>query len=202
MDTPIDFYYDYSSPYGYLAAEQIEAVAARHGAAVAWRPVLLGAVFKVTGARPLTEAPLKGTYSAADFRRSAAFYGVPYSPPARFPISTIAAARATLWARAEAPERYKALALAFFRAYFRDGRALDEPDVVAAVAAENGFDAVQMMAAISSDAIKAALKQEVDEAIARGVFGSPYFFVGNEPFWGADRLPMLEAWIARGGWAY
>lgn len=199
----IDFYFDYSSPYGYLAAEQIEAVAARAGAMVTWRPILLGAVFRVTGGQPLTQAPLKGDYSARDFRRSAAFYGVPYRPPSMFPILTVQAARATLWARTHAPDRYRALALAFYRAYFRDDRDLSQSEVVADVLRREGFDADAVLAACSGEALKAELKAEVDQGIARGVFGSPYFIVdGVEPFWGADRLPMLEAWLSRGGWSY
>ncbi len=198
----IDFYYDYSSPYGYLAAEQIEALASRLGVQTLWRPILLGAVFKHTGSQPLTQAPLKGEYALRDFRRSAAFYGVPYRPPSRFPIPTVSAARATLWARQHAPERYKTLALAFFRAYFREDRDLSDAAVVAEIVAAQGLDATRVMAAIGEEAIKTALKDEVEQAIARGVFGSPYFIVAGEPFWGADRLPMLAAWIERGGWNY
>lgn len=199
----IDFYYDYSSPYGYLAAEQVEAVAARAGASVTWRPILLGAVFKVTGGQPLTAAPLKSDYALRDFRRSAAFYGVPYRAPSVFPILTVQAARATLWARTHATDRHKSLALAFYRAYFREDRDLSQSEVVADVLRREGFDADAVLAACAGEALKAELKAEVDGAIARGVFGSPYFIVdGSEPFWGADRLPMLEAWLARGGWSY
>ncbi|MCS6997372.1 MAG: 2-hydroxychromene-2-carboxylate isomerase [Casimicrobiaceae bacterium] len=200
---PLDFYFDFSSPYGYLAAEQIEALAARTGRQVTWRPILLGAVFKITGAAPLTTSPLKSDYALKDFRRSAAYYGVPYRAPSHFPIVTVQAARATLWAREHAPERYKALALAFFRAYFREDRDLSQAEVVAEVLGREGFDAQAVLAACGEEAVKAALRTEVDAAIARGVFGSPFFIAEDgEPFWGADRLPMLEAWLTRGGWAY
>lgn len=199
----IDFYFDFGSPYGYLAAEQIEAVAVRAGAEVVWRPILLGAIFKTTGGAPLTDSPLKGEYALRDFRRSAAFYGVPYRQPSRFPIGTVLAARAILWARTHAAARYKALALAFYRAYFREDRDLSQSEVVADVLRREGLDADAVLAACAEEALKAELKAEVDQAIAQGVFGSPTFIVdGAEPFWGADRLPMLEAWLARGGWSY
>lgn len=203
MSRMLDFYFDLCSPYGYLAAEQIEGLAERTGVTVTWRPILLGAVFKVTGGAPLTESPLKGDYAVRDFRRSAAFYGVPYRQPSRFPIGTVLAARAILWARTHAAARYKALALAFYRAYFREDRDLSQSEVVADVLAREGFHADAVLAACAEEALKAELKAQVDGAIARGVFGSPFFITdGGEAFWGADRLPMLEAWLARGGWSY
>ncbi|MFN3629264.1 MAG: 2-hydroxychromene-2-carboxylate isomerase [Casimicrobiaceae bacterium] len=199
----MDFYFDFGSPYGYLAAAQIEALAERTGVRVTWRPILLGAVFKTTGGAPLTEAPLKGAYALRDFRRSAAFYGLPYRQPSRFPIGTVLAARATLWARTHAADRYKALALAFYRAYFVDDRDLSQSEVLSEVLGREGFDAEAVLAACAEEALKAELKAEVDAAIARGVFGSPFFITNEgEAFWGADRLPMLEAWLTRGGWSY
>ena len=100
MAAPIEFWFDFSSPYGYLAAQRIEALAARHGRAVDWRPMLLGVAFKVAGTAPLTEIPLKGEYSKRDFARSARFHGVgDFRMPSRFPIATQAASRILLWAK-------------------------------------------------------------------------------------------------------
>lgn len=97
MPVPIDFYFDFSSPYGYLAAQKIDELAARHGRQVKWRPILLGVVFKQTGAAPLTLIPLKGEYSVHDFSRSARFLDVPYTHPQNFPLATQHAARTYYW---------------------------------------------------------------------------------------------------------
>ena len=94
-DAPVEFFYDFNSPYGYVAAHKIEAVAAKHGRTVDWKPFLLGAVFKVTGAVPLPHVPMKGDYARHDFARSARFHDVTYNPPADFPFSPVAASRAT-----------------------------------------------------------------------------------------------------------
>lgn len=196
---PIDFYFDFSSPYGYLAAEKIDALAARHGRTVNWHPVLLGVVFKQTGAQPLTQVPVKGPYSQRDFARSARYLGVPFAMPPVFPIAGQAPSRITLWARARDPAAGVRAARALYRAFFVEGRDISQPDVAAQVAGEAGFDAAAARAAIDDPAIKDALKSEVEKAIAAGVFGSPFFIVDGEPFWGADRFEQIDRWLAQGG---
>jgi 2-hydroxychromene-2-carboxylate isomerase len=134
MPEPIDFYFDFSSPYGYLASEKIDELAARHGREVRWRPILLGVVFKHTGAAPLTMVPLKGEYSIHDFSRSARFLGVSYTHPVNFPLATQHAARAYYWLHdqdyAQACELARAFAQAVFRALYVDGRDVSSLDVV------------------------------------------------------------------------
>ena len=103
MAAAIDFYFDFSSPYGYLAATKIEALAAKHGRGVNWRPILLGAAMKVTGGMPLPQIPLKGDYARRDFVRSAKFHGAPFRVPSSFPISTVPAVRAFYWAQGKDP---------------------------------------------------------------------------------------------------
>ncbi|MBA3776904.1 MAG: DsbA family protein, partial [Betaproteobacteria bacterium] len=137
MTAPIDFYFDFSSPYGYLASRKIEELAAKHGREVNWRPVLLGAIFKTTGGAPLTQIPLKGDYSKRDFARSARFHGVTeFSMPSVFPIASQAPARILLWAKAQDPALVSGIAHAFYRAYFVDDRDISNPDTAADVAAE------------------------------------------------------------------
>ena len=204
MATPIDFYFDYSSPYGYLASERIEALAERHGRAVVWRPILLGAVFKVTGQRPLTEAPMKGEYAVHDFRRSAREHGIAFEQPATFPIGAVAAKRATLWLREHDEEamrtRTPALIHALYRAYYRDGLDISAPGTVLDVAASEGIDRDVLSAALAGQSLKDRLRAEVETAIERGVFGSPTTVVDGEMFWGHDRLDMLDRWLGGGGW--
>jgi 2-hydroxychromene-2-carboxylate isomerase len=200
MAAPVDFYFDFASPYGYMASTVIDALAAKHGREVVWRPILLGAVFKVTGGVPLPMVPLKGDYSKRDFVRSAGFYGIPYRLPTVFPISSQAPARAFYWLDAKDPAKAKALVSALYRAYFVDDVNISNPADTIAVSAKFGLDAAEVEAAINDPAIKDRLKAEVEKAIARGVFGSPYIVVDGEPFWGMDRLDQLEKWLATGGW--
>lgn len=202
MAGAIDFYFDFSSPYGYLAAEMIEALGQRVNRTVNWHPILLGVVFKATGGQPLTMAPMKGPYSENDFRRSAAFYGVPYKAPSVFPIATQNPARAALWMQEKHPAHAKKFALELYRAFFRGDRDISKLDVIGDIAAGLGYSADEVVAATQLDDIKDKLKANVEAAIAKGIFGSPFFIVDDEQFWGADRLPMLEAWITKGAWKY
>lgn len=199
MNAPIVFHFDFSSPYGYIGSEKIEALAARHDRGVDWRPMLLGAVFKVAGTAPLTSVPLKGDYSRRDILRSARFHGVPLRMPSKFPIATQAPARIVVWQRGRDAGVMPPLVKALYRAYFVDGRDISDPGVAADVAAEAGVDRAAARAAIDDPAVKEALKRDVDAAIAAGVFGSPYIVVDGEPFWGVDRLDQVEAWLGRGG---
>ena len=190
MKAPIDFYFDFSSPYGYFAAEKIEPFAAQHGRSVNWRPTLLGAVFKVTGGKPLPEWPLKGEYSKHDMVRSARFLDVPFKLPAPFPVGTVSACRA-FYSLGNEKDRVK-LAKALYRAYFVENVNIGEADNVLQIAGKLG-----LKLDLNDQALKDKTKTEVEASIARGVFGSPYFIVDNEPFWGIDRLDQLERWLAK-----
>ena len=198
MANPIDFYFDYSSPYGYIAAMKIDGIAARHGRRVNWKPVLLGAVFKVTGGKPLPTLPLKGDYSLRDIPRSANFHDLPYRHPSKFPIASQAPARAFYWLDERDPPLAHELARALYRAYFVSDLDISSPDVTADVAATLGLKREELLAAIGSETFKARLKNEVDAALARGVFGSPYFVIDGEPFWGVDRFDQMERWLTQG----
>jgi 2-hydroxychromene-2-carboxylate isomerase len=199
MPAPLRFHFDFSSPYGYLASERIESLAERHDRAVDWRPMLLGAAFKVAGTQPLTSIPLKGDYARRDVPRTARFHGIPFAMPAKFPIATQAPARIVLWQRGIDPGACAPLVHALYRAYFVAGRDISEPDVAADVAAEAGANREGARAAIDDAEIKEALRRDVEAAIAEGVFGSPFVFVDGEPFWGLDRFEQIERWLASGG---
>ena len=199
MSDPIEFYFDFSSPYAYLASEKIDALAAKYGRKVKWRPILLGVVFKPTGGQPLTRIPVKGDYSRHDFARSARYLGVPFLLPECFPVATQAAARAYYWLHERDCAQARAFAHAVFRALFVDGRDVSSPDLVLELAGAAGADTGVLAEALKSEPLKARLKQECDTAMARGVFGAPFFFVDKEPFWGADRLPQIEKWLETGG---
>lgn len=204
MSRLIDFYYDYSSPYGYLASERIEAVASANDYTVVWRPILLGAVFKVTGQAPLTEAPLKGDYAIMDFARAAREHELDYQHPATFPIPAVAACRATLWIRDHEDESVRSKTSDFvhatFRAYYTQGKDITNPGILGACASEQGIEAEDLLEAIQQPVIKESLKSEVNNAIEVGIFGSPMMVVNGEKFWGHDRLEQLGRWLKTGGW--
>jgi 2-hydroxychromene-2-carboxylate isomerase len=197
MKHPIDFYFDFSSPYGYLASAKIDEIAARHGRTVTWRPILLGAVFKITGQQPLPTIPLKGSYTKHDLARTARLMGVPFRMPTKFPVAGQAPSRAFYWTHDRDAAAARRLAQALFRAYFVEDRDISSPEVTANVAAKQGLNRDEVVQALNDAAVKERLKTEVDAAIERGVFGSPYIVVDGEPFWGADRLDQVERWLAQ-----
>ena len=198
MAPRIDFYFDFSSPYAYLASRQIGALAERWGCRVEWRPFLLGAVFATTGGRPLVEIPLKGDYMKLDLERSAGLAGIPFRLPSRFPLATVAAARAFYWLRETAPALAVPFAEAAFAAYFVEDRNISDPAVVGALLGRIGSDEAAGLVAIATPEVKTLLRAATEAAVARGVFGAPFFFVEDEPFWGADRLPQIERRLAEG----
>jgi 2-hydroxychromene-2-carboxylate isomerase len=197
---PVDFYFEFSSPYGYIASELAEDLERRLGRPLRWRPILLGPIFKVTGQAPLTNIPLKGDYARRDFARIARMHGVDYRHPERFPIGTVGACRAFYALDERDPQAARRLARSLYRAYFVENRDIGDAASMLAVAKEAGLDAGALGAAIDDPRLKERVKGEVDAAIAAGVFGSPFFVADGEPFWGVDRIPMLEEWVRKGGW--
>ena len=197
MATTIDFYFEFSSPYGYLASTQIEALAAETGLSLRWHPILLGPMFKAMGLAPLVQVPLKGDYAVLDFKRSARLADIPYAQPEPFPIATVAAARAALHTREHRPDQAAGLIKALYRAYFVDGRRIDEEEVVLDVARECGLDPEETAAGIASEATRAGLRKEIEDAMSLGVFGSPFILIGDEPFWGFDRFDHVRKWVAQ-----
>jgi len=200
MAAPLEFYFDFASPYGYLASLQIDAIAAKHGRTVSWRPFMLGAAFKATGQSPLPDQPMRGPYHIRDFARSARRFGAPFRMPSPFPFIALAPSRAFYWLEERDPAAAKRYAAAVYGRIFGEGRPVGDPAAASEVGVAMGIDPEELTAAVQMPAIKERLRQETDGAIARGVFGSPFIFVDDEPFWGHDRLPQIEEWLARGGW--
>lgn len=197
---PIDFYFDFSSPYGYIAATQIDDIAARHGRAVNWRPILLGVVFKTTGMGPLPSVPMKGEYSLHDFARSARLLGVPFAMPKQFPFNAVQPSRVFYWLNGRDGALARRFAKAAFHATFPGQQDIAAAEVCAGIAATLGVKREETLAAVNDPAVKEMLRVEVDAAIKQGVFGSPFIVVDGEKFWGADRLDQVERWMKTGGW--
>jgi 2-hydroxychromene-2-carboxylate isomerase len=195
---PIEFYFDFSSPYSFIASEWIAALAARHGRTVDWRAILLGATFQAAELKSPVSYPLKREYSLRDFERSARFAGVPFMLPAKFPIPTQNAARLFWWLKSQSTERASAWAQLGLRAYFVRGIDLSDGAALKALAAEFGIDATVAEGVWNDPQWKLALKNANDAAIAGGVFGAPFVIVDGEPFWGNDRRAQIERWLESG----
>lgn len=194
----IDFWFDFASPYSYIASEWIDAVAARHGRTVNWKAMLLGASFQVSGLQPPVNFPMKREYLLRDVLRSAAFAGVPVTMPTPFPIATQNAARVFWWLQSQDPARAVDWAHAGLRAYFTRNVDLSDAAKLKALCAEVGLDADAAESAWNDAEWKLALRTANEQAIAAGVFGAPFFFVDGEPFWGNDRQGQIEAWLSSG----
>ena len=198
---PIEFYFDLISPYGYLASTQIEALAARYGREVDWKPVLLGVtVMKIMGLPPLMQTPLKKDYVLHDKARMARLLGVPMAAHGLEGVNSLAASRAFLWLKAREAGLAKRFAKRIYARLWVEGRDITPPDVVADEAAALGAERAAVLDAVDSAEMKQALKDAVAAAVAKGVFGVPTFIVDGEPLWGVDRLWMLEHWLRHGDW--
>ena len=200
MVVPIEFFFDFSSPYGYLASYRVDQIGVEFGRPVTWRPYLLGVAFKNTGQTPLVSQPIRGTYALRDMERTARKQKVPLILPEGFPMATMAAGRAFYWLDGRDPKRAVDLAKALYRAAFAQGRNITPTHIVAEVAGEIGLDPAEVTAAIGSPEAKERLRAETEAAIGRGAFGSPYIIVDGEPFWGNDRLDEVREWLKTGGW--
>ena len=198
MSRHIEFFYDLSSPYSYLASTQVDAVAAREGATVAWRPFLLGAVFKATGNVMPAACPPKAKYMFQDLARWAARYGVPFHFSQHFPVNALKAERLIVGAaRSDEAVAHRLARAAFHALWGGPDRDLTSEAVLRELAIEAGLDAVSAIAALDDQAVKDALRANCDEAIRRGSFGAPTFFVGEQLFVGNDRLDFVAEALRR-----
>ncbi len=194
---PITFWFDFGSPYGYLMAERIDALAAAHGRSVRWRPILLFAVLRRLEIPAPLASPAKRDYMLMDFERSARHLELPFRLPSRFPLVTAWPARMFHVLAEHDMASATTFARCAMRAAFRDDQPLDDTDFLGALAARcDGRDAGRLLQAAQGDAARGALARAVDEAVEQQVFGSPFVQIDGEPFFGADRLPQIEARLA------
>ena len=193
----VDFYFDFGSPAAYLAYTQLPPLCAGTGASVVWKPMLLGGVFQATGNHSPVTIPAKGKYVFKDFARFARRYGVPLNTNPFFPISTLTLMRAAVGLQMRSDSRFGEYVQAMFVAVWVDARNMNDPATVGAVLQAAGFDAAAMLALASEQAVKDQLKSATQEAVERGIFGAPTFFVGDEMFWGQDRLDFVREALLR-----
>jgi len=195
MGKTVEFYFDFGSPYSYLAYKALPRIAAAHGAHIVWRPMLLGGVFKATGNHSPAEIPAKDRWLQLDLKRWAARYGASFTRNPHFPINTLILMRGAAGMQMRGPDFHKYLD-AIFHAMWAEPRNLGDQQELAALLRQTGFDADAFQSLVGDPAVKEQLKKNTEEAVARGVFGAPTFFVGEEMFWGQDRLDFVAEALA------
>jgi 2-hydroxychromene-2-carboxylate isomerase len=195
MGKTVEFYFDFGSPYSHLAYRALPGIAAAHGAQIVWRPMLLGGVFKASGNHSPAEIPAKERWLQLDLKRWAARYGTAFTRNPHFPINTLMLMRGAVGMLMRGPDFDKYVE-AIFHAMWEEPRNLGNQQELAAVLRQAGFDADAFQSLVSDPAVKEQLKKNTEEAVARGVFGAPTFFVGEEMFWGRDRLDFVAEALA------
>lgn len=184
----VKFFFDVGSPAAYLAWTQLPSLSG----SIVYKPMLLGGVFQATGNQSPTAVPAKGSYMLRDLALHARHYGVPFQHNPHFPINTLTLMRGATAVQLQQPERFADYVDAVFRAIWVDAKNMNDPQVVAAALQQAGFDPVVLLAQASQPQVKDRLKQVTQDAVARGVFGAPTFFVDGQMFWGQDRLEFVK----------
>jgi 2-hydroxychromene-2-carboxylate isomerase len=195
--TPLEFWFDLASPYSYLAAARLPALAAAHGVAVVWRPFLLGPIFQRLGwaSTPFAEHPAKQAYLWRDLARQAEKYGLAFRQPARFPQPAVLATR--LAVRHADADWLPDFCQAMLRAQFAEGADPAAPEVIDRALTVSGLAPHRARADAAQPAVGQALRARIHQAEARGLFGAPSFWVAGELFWGNDRLEEAVEWAVR-----
>lgn len=187
-----EFWFDFGSPAAYLAFTQISEMEAQTGAKAVYRPMLLGGVFQATENRSPASVAAKGKYIFVDFARFAKRYGVPLNSNPHFPINTLLLMRGAAGMQASQADRFLAYCSAMFKAIWVDSLNMNDPAIVGKVLAQSGFDLQTLVDLANAPETKEALKAATQEAVSRGVFGAPTFFVGDQMFWGQDRIDFVK----------
>lgn len=197
MSKTVEFFFDLGSPASYLAYTQLPVLCRDCGAALVYRPMLLGGVFQATGNASPAMIPAKGRYMIRDLARYAERYGVPMRFNPHFPINTLSLMRLLVAVQLHQPERLDDALQALFQATWVDGVNMGDPARVAEVLAAAGLDAAALQQQIGEPAVKDALKATTEEAVRRGVFGAPTCFVGDDMYFGQDRLEFVREALSR-----
>ena len=188
----VEFYFDLGSPYSYLAYYHLLQMAEQQEIQIVYKPILLGGVFKATGNRSPIEIPVKGVYSILDMQRWAEYYQIPMQMNPHFPMNTLTLMRILTGVQLLHLEKFEQVLKLLFDAMFGTPQNLNEPTVLAEVLKPSGFSVEDIMSMVQSDVVKQKLITETEQAILRGIFGAPTFFVGDEMYWGQDRLHFVE----------
>jgi 2-hydroxychromene-2-carboxylate isomerase len=197
MTKTIEFLFDVGSPFSWLAYHRLPSFAKEHGADIIWTPVLVAGIFQATGNRSPVEVPLKAHYTLLDLQRWAKAFDVQFEMNPNFPIHTLQLMRVATALQMQDEAAFQRYLAAIFHAMFEKPRNLSDPAEVASVLAQAGFDPMQLLAMSGEQAVKDKLKENTTNAVARGAFGVPTFFVGEQMFWGQDRLDFVAQALAQ-----
>jgi 2-hydroxychromene-2-carboxylate isomerase len=197
MAEPIDFYFDFSSSYSYIGQHRLQELADNHNREVRWRPVALGAIFKSLGTGPHSPETPKGSYVWKDVERSATDAGLPYHWPEPFPFNSLSAARIYYYIAETDESKAIEWARAVFDSSFGRGKDCSDPAELTKIAGKLGLDGADLLDACNRDEVKQILKDATAEAMQKGVFGAPTFFVGGDMYWGADRIDQMDRSLGR-----
>jgi 2-hydroxychromene-2-carboxylate isomerase len=196
MSKSIDFYFDFGSPTSYLAHTQLPRIAADAGAALVYKPVLLGGIFQATGNSPPAQVPAKGRYMFSDLERFAARYRVPLAFNPFFPINTLQLMRGATGLQLRQPDRFPSYVDTVFRGMWVEKLNLGDPAVLGPMLAKAGFEPQALLGLAADAEVKERLKADTAAAVARGLFGAPTMFVGQEMYFGQDRLDFVREALA------
>lgn len=196
MSKQVEFFFDVGSPASYLAWTQLPKICEAAGATLVYKPMLLGGLFQATGNSPPGAVPVKAQYSTIDFARYAKRYGVPLAHNPHFPIITLMLMRAAAGVQMRMPERFQDFLGTVFRAIWVDALNLNDPVLVAEALSASGFSAEDVVALAADPEVKTRLRENTDEAVRRGAFGAPTMFVGDDMFFGQDRLDFVREALA------
>ena len=199
---PLEFYFDFLSPFGYFASLRIDELGARHQREVVWKPMLLGiSVLKVMGMQPIFDTPLKGQYIRHEALRYMRQHRLTVPRALITPtMNPLPVARLFAWLSQHQPQRAKPFARAAYDAYWQHNIDICTPETLAPIAHAAEVPAATFATAIADPDAARLLRTALNTALARGVFGSPFFLVDDEPFFGCDKLELVDEWLARGGW--
>ncbi|MDP9509635.1 2-hydroxychromene-2-carboxylate isomerase [Pseudomonas protegens] len=197
MNKKVEFFFDLGSPTSYLAYTQLPKICAQTGSQLVYQPMLLGGVFKSTGNASPISVPAKGRYMLQDLARFAQRYQVQLNFNPHFPINTLLLMRATTGVQMHLPERFIDFIDCLFRALWVDKRNLNDAASVAQVLEQGGFDPQQILDLSNAEDVKTALRNNTEQALQRGVFGAPSMFVGEELFFGQDRLDFVREALSK-----
>ncbi|MEQ9617780.1 MAG: 2-hydroxychromene-2-carboxylate isomerase [Deltaproteobacteria bacterium] len=193
MGKKVEFYYDFSSPYSYIASRRIEKICEDNGAKLEWKPFLLGGLFNEIGIKPAAEVDNKIAYVREDTQYSAGYYGIEFVFPELFPLNSVRSMRGAF----AASEKGKLVVYnhEMFRLYWTEGKDLSREDILRDAVGALGIDPDWFVARIGEQEIKDSLREETSKAARRGAFGAPTFFIDDKMFWGNDRLDYIDAYL-------
>ncbi|MDA2919537.1 2-hydroxychromene-2-carboxylate isomerase [Desulfobacterota bacterium AH_259_B03_O07] len=193
MSHKVEFYYDFSSPYSYLASTRIEAICEKYGARLEWKPFLLGGVYKETGNRAPLEVPSKLQYMIKDLDDWAKYYGIELNFPELFPVNSVKSMRGALVAKKQG--KIREYTRCVFKLYWVNGFDISQDEVLRNAVKDLGLDDEKFVNSIIEQDIKDKLRSETGEAVKRGAFGAPTIFLNEKMFWGNDRLDFVEEYL-------